>query len=265
MASRTRRRLRIWSAITKTSGHSGKVVRIASVAALGGLLFGYDSAVINGAVTPIQEHFDIDNVRLGSPSPSALLGAAVGAMIAGRIADKIGRISVMKIAAVFFLISAIRHGLGARCLDVRGSSGSSAVSASAWPRLSRRPISPRRRRRAFAAGWVRCSSWRSCRASSCRSRSTTCWQTLAGGSQRRAVARAGGLALDVPGDGSARHCLRLARVHHSRVAALSRCRHMIPEARKVLSTLLGREEPRNHDHTHPGVPEVARRRRPGPT
>ena len=86
-------------------------VRIAAVAALGGLLFGYDSAVINGAVDSIQEDFGIDNARLGFAVASALLGAAVGAMTAGRIADKIGRIAVMKIAAVLFLISAFGTGL----------------------------------------------------------------------------------------------------------------------------------------------------------
>lgn len=89
----------------------GTAVRIASVAALGGLLFGYDSAVINGAVDSIQEDFGIGNAELGFAVASALLGAAAGAMSAGRIADRIGRISVMKIAAVFFLISAIGTGL----------------------------------------------------------------------------------------------------------------------------------------------------------
>ena len=84
----------------------GTAVRIASVAALGGLLFGYDSAVINGAVKSIEEQFAIGSIELGFAVASALLGAAFGAMTAGRIADKIGRISVMKIAAVLFLISA---------------------------------------------------------------------------------------------------------------------------------------------------------------
>jgi sugar porter (SP) family MFS transporter len=90
---------------------SGKTaIRIASVAALGGLLFGYDSAVINGAVDSIQEDFGIGNAELGFAVASALLGAALGAMTAGRIADKIGRIAVMKIAAVLFLISAFGTG-----------------------------------------------------------------------------------------------------------------------------------------------------------
>ncbi|GAA4384232.1 sugar porter family MFS transporter [Tsukamurella soli] len=82
------------------------VIRIASVAALGGLLFGYDSAVINGAVSAIQTEFHVNNTVLGFAVASALLGAAVGAMTAGRIADRIGRIRVMQIAAILFLISA---------------------------------------------------------------------------------------------------------------------------------------------------------------
>lgn len=99
------------SAITDDDFSSGgTAVRIAAVAALGGLLFGYDSAVINGAVDSIQEDFGIGNAELGFAVASALLGAAAGAMTAGRIADKIGRIAVMKIAAVLFLISAFGTG-----------------------------------------------------------------------------------------------------------------------------------------------------------
>ncbi|BDX31748.1 MFS transporter [Mycobacterium antarcticum] len=95
------------SAISDEDFSSGRTaIRIASVAALGGLLFGYDSAVINGAVDSIQEDFGIGNAELGFAVASALLGAAAGAMSAGRIADRIGRISVMKIAALFFLVSA---------------------------------------------------------------------------------------------------------------------------------------------------------------
>lgn len=98
---------------------SGKTaVRIASVAALGGLLFGYDSAVINGAVDSIQEDFGIGNTELGLAVASALLGAALGAVTAGRIADRIGRIAVMKIAAVLFLISAIGTALAPNVLIV---------------------------------------------------------------------------------------------------------------------------------------------------
>lgn len=91
---------------------SGKgVVRIASVAALGGLLFGYDSAVINGAVAAIERQFEVSGAFLGFAVASALLGAAAGAMTAGRFADRFGRLFVMKVAAVLFFISAIGAGL----------------------------------------------------------------------------------------------------------------------------------------------------------
>jgi SP family sugar:H+ symporter-like MFS transporter len=87
------------------------VIRIASVAALAGLLFGYDSAVINGAVKAIQNDFNINDAAIGFAVASALLGAAGGAMSAGRIADRFGRIFVMKVAAVLFFVSAVGCGL----------------------------------------------------------------------------------------------------------------------------------------------------------
>ena len=92
-----------------SSGRS--VVKIASVAALGGLLFGYDSAVINGAVAAIQHEFNVSGGALGFAVAAALLGAAAGAMSAGRFADRFGRLFVMKVAAVLFFISALGTGL----------------------------------------------------------------------------------------------------------------------------------------------------------
>ncbi|KUI03293.1 MFS transporter [Mycolicibacterium acapulense] len=93
------------------SEHSGRVVLIASVAALGGLLFGYDSAVINGAVAAVEDHFQISKAVTGVAVAAALIGAALGALVAGRLADKIGRLSVMKVAALLFFISAFGTGL----------------------------------------------------------------------------------------------------------------------------------------------------------
>lgn len=86
------------------------VIRIATVAALGGFLFGYDSAVINGAVAAVEREFQADSASLGFAVASALLGAAVGALAAGRIADRVGRLAVMRIAAVLFFVSAIGTG-----------------------------------------------------------------------------------------------------------------------------------------------------------
>ncbi len=86
------------------------VVRIASVAALGGFLFGYDSAVINGANSAIESQFNADAASLGFAVASALLGAAAGALLAGRIADRIGRLMVMRIAAILFFVAALGSG-----------------------------------------------------------------------------------------------------------------------------------------------------------
>src|SRR6185437_2756320 len=88
------------------SDEGSGVVRIAAVAALGGFLFGYDSAVINGANSAIQAEFNADAASLGFAVASALLGAAVG----GLIADHIGRLMVMRIAAILFLIAALGTG-----------------------------------------------------------------------------------------------------------------------------------------------------------
>ncbi|WP_280697508.1 sugar porter family MFS transporter [Kitasatospora sp. GP82] len=85
----------------------GFVVFITAAAALGGFLFGYDSSVINGAVSGIQNRFGIGDGVTGLIVSSALLGSAVGAALAGRFADRYGRIRVMKVAAILFAISAI--------------------------------------------------------------------------------------------------------------------------------------------------------------
>ncbi|MGW7295650.1 sugar porter family MFS transporter [Streptomyces xiamenensis] len=87
--------------------HLTFVVFIAATAAMGGFLFGYDSAVINGAVEGIRGRFGVASGTLGAVVAIALLGAALGAVIAGRLADRIGRIRVMQLAAVLFFISGL--------------------------------------------------------------------------------------------------------------------------------------------------------------
>jgi sugar porter (SP) family MFS transporter len=87
----------------------GRVLGLAVVAALGGFLFGYDSAVINGAKAGIQSEFELgDNLLgIGIVVSIALLGSAVGAWFAGSLANKYGRRRVMIIAAALFFIAAI--------------------------------------------------------------------------------------------------------------------------------------------------------------
>lgn len=87
------------------------VVFISAAAAMGGFLFGYDSSVINGAVEAIRGRYDIGSATLAQVVAIALIGCAVGAAIAGRVADRIGRIWVMRIAATLFTCSAIGSAL----------------------------------------------------------------------------------------------------------------------------------------------------------
>ncbi|MGV9313146.1 sugar porter family MFS transporter [Streptomyces sp. NPDC003691] len=91
--------------------HLGHVVFITAAAAMGGFLFGYDSSVINGAVEAIRDRYDIGSAELAQVIAIALIGCAIGAATAGRIADRIGRIACMRIASVLFTASAIGSAL----------------------------------------------------------------------------------------------------------------------------------------------------------
>ncbi|MFI5984807.1 sugar porter family MFS transporter [Streptomyces sp. NPDC051555] len=91
--------------------HLGHVIFITAAAAMGGFLFGYDSSVINGAVEAIRGRFDVGSATLAQVIAAALIGCALGAATAGRIADRIGRIRCMQIAAVLFTASAIGSAL----------------------------------------------------------------------------------------------------------------------------------------------------------
>jgi SP family xylose:H+ symportor-like MFS transporter len=89
-------------------GSVAYVCLLAGVAALGGLLFGYDTAVIAGAIGFVQTHFRLDpQVWTGWAAASALLGCAVGAGLAGPLNDHLGRKKTLILAAVLFLVSAL--------------------------------------------------------------------------------------------------------------------------------------------------------------
>ena len=84
---------------------------IAAVSALGGLLFGYDTGVINGAQFYLTEHFGLSDALKGWVVGSALLGCFVGAIVAGPLSIKIGRKWSLIISAIFFTVSAYGSGL----------------------------------------------------------------------------------------------------------------------------------------------------------
>jgi SP family sugar:H+ symporter-like MFS transporter len=89
----------------------GKIALVAASAAMGGFLFGFDTAVINGAVDAIRVWSGAVSWLLGFSVAGALLGSAIGAWFAGPLADRYGRIAVMRIAAGIFFVSSIGTGV----------------------------------------------------------------------------------------------------------------------------------------------------------
>lgn len=76
-------------------------------AALGGLLFGYDTAVVSGAEGLLQKHFSLDAMQTGWAASCVLIGCLVGALIAGPLADWGGRKKILFTCAILFMLSAI--------------------------------------------------------------------------------------------------------------------------------------------------------------
>ncbi|WP_321402333.1 sugar porter family MFS transporter [Maridesulfovibrio sp.] len=87
------------------------VFLISASAALGGFLFGFDTAVINGAVVALGDHFKVGPVLVGMSVSLALIGSAIGALLSGTVSDRYGRIKPMLIAALLFTVSGIGAGL----------------------------------------------------------------------------------------------------------------------------------------------------------
>ncbi|HEY0502678.1 MAG TPA: sugar porter family MFS transporter [Lysobacter sp.] len=99
------------SAIRLEQHATSRVVLISLAAAMGGFLFGFDTAVINGAVDAIRGGFELNAARIGFAVSCALLGSALGAWYAGPVADRWGRVRTMQIAAILLAVSAIGSGL----------------------------------------------------------------------------------------------------------------------------------------------------------
>lgn len=87
------------------------LILITIAAALGGLLFGFDTAVISGAAPFIKSYFNLDNIMLGWAVSSLLVGCVCGVIASGKPSDVFGRKKTLLIAALLFFISAIGSAL----------------------------------------------------------------------------------------------------------------------------------------------------------
>ncbi|MDM4764250.1 sugar porter family MFS transporter [Galbitalea sp. SE-J8] len=97
---------------------NARVIALAVAGAIGGFLFGFDSSVVNGAVDALQDRFALSSTLTGLAVACALLGSAVGAYLAGRLADWKGRVPAMVVGAILFLASALGAGLAFDVADL---------------------------------------------------------------------------------------------------------------------------------------------------
>jgi SP family arabinose:H+ symporter-like MFS transporter len=102
--------------IYMNSGQKNYVLLITSIAALGGLLFGFDTAVISGTTPFIKPFFELDDLWLGWTVSSLLFGCIMGVISAGRPSDMFGRKRILMVAALLFIVSAFGAALANRLL-----------------------------------------------------------------------------------------------------------------------------------------------------
>ena len=94
-------------AVKSPKGDVRYVYVVSIVAAVGGLLFGYDTAVISGVIGSLQTKFQLSAAMTGWVASTAIWGCVFGAMFAGYLSDKFGRKKMLMVSAILFTISAI--------------------------------------------------------------------------------------------------------------------------------------------------------------
>ena len=91
----------------KTQTNTGYIVFLSVVAAIGGILFGYDTAVISGTIAGVATQFGLDAMQQGWFVGCALVGSIAGVAVAGVMSDRFGRKRTMLVSAVLFTVSAV--------------------------------------------------------------------------------------------------------------------------------------------------------------
>ena len=91
----------------KSQTNTGYIVFLSVVAAIGGILFGYDTAVISGTIAGVASQFGLDAMQQGWFVGCALVGSIAGVAVAGVLSDRFGRKRTMLVSAVLFTVSAV--------------------------------------------------------------------------------------------------------------------------------------------------------------
>lgn len=87
--------------------HQRRLDQVAVIATFGGLLFGYDTGVLNGALEPMKQDLGLTSITEGLVASILLIGAAVGSLVCGRLNDTLGRKKTLTILAAIFLVGTL--------------------------------------------------------------------------------------------------------------------------------------------------------------
>ena len=113
--------------------NTGYIIFLSVVAAIGGILFGYDTAVISGTIGSVTGQFSLDTIQQGWYVGCALIGSIAGVMVAGTLSDTVGRKKTMLTAAALFSVCAAGSAASADftqlvCFRIVGGIGIGVVS-----------------------------------------------------------------------------------------------------------------------------------------
>src|ERR687884_283191 len=95
------------SGAAQTGRRSGFLIKLTIISTLGGLLFGYDTGVISGALPFLVEDLNLSTLQEATVVSSLLFGAMFGALIGGKMADALGRKGALRVCSIMFFFGAI--------------------------------------------------------------------------------------------------------------------------------------------------------------
>ncbi len=110
--------------------HRGYVYRISAVAALAGLLFGFDTVVINGALPFLREQFHLSDIQLEVLACAILLGAVIGALLSSRVSNRMGRRRVLIVCAIVFAAASLFSAVPSNVLQLEMARFAAGVTRS---------------------------------------------------------------------------------------------------------------------------------------